>query len=185
MLQPTLAASVLLMYTATPPDLPTRVVHTGRSCVERWSLSKRAALPDLMSSNEQFAGICALQANWDGYGGSPIHADTALNARAALTVFQQSGVVPDIVPNPNGTISFEWSNSRGEAHVEIGKSRFVGLIQPNGTAYIPIAGETRDAGQYYTYLRSIAVVVEAVLYPPAVPSLTSSHLAASHVRQAA
>lgn len=178
MLQTTVAA----VYTATP-ELP-KSVFVIRSPAP-WSLAKSAALPALRYSHEQLSEICNLEPNWDGYGGSSIHSDTAANARAALHVFQQNRIVPDMIPNPNGTISFEWSNTRGEAHVEIGKTRFVGLIQPNGTAYIPLAGETRVFDLYDAYLRAIAVAVEALLFPQPNPSLTSTQYAALHVRQAA
>lgn len=69
--------------------------------------------------------IAQMSENWDGYGAVPIHHLTAVNADKLLSALRSLGVDPDVTPNPNGTISFEWEWKSGIAHVEIGKTRGV------------------------------------------------------------
>lgn len=62
--------------------------------------------------------------NWDGYGATRISRETEKNAINAIDILLLSAPAPDIVPNPNGTISFEWETDQGIGHLEIGKTKF-------------------------------------------------------------
>ena len=61
--------------------------------------------------------------NWDGYGAIPIDPMTAVNADRLLSALRHIGIDPDVTPNTNGTISFEWEWTSGSVHVEVGKTR--------------------------------------------------------------
>lgn len=50
---------------------------------------------------------CASE-NWDGYGASPIHNDTYTNALRFLHNLPYNLPSPDVSPEPDGDISFEW-----------------------------------------------------------------------------
>jgi hypothetical protein len=76
-----------------------------------------------MSPSEVLYALAALPENWDGYGALHISAETIHNARRALNVLAHAPL-PEITPNPNGTISFEWETESSEAHLEIGKTRY-------------------------------------------------------------
>lgn len=76
-------------------------------------------------------GMRGLAQGWDGYDAVPLSEDTLANAIRALRVALDQVPSPDITPNPNGTLSFEWESERGNAHLEIGKTRFSFYIQPS------------------------------------------------------
>src|SRR5262245_17389350 len=71
-----------------------------------------------------------LAPNWDGYGALPVGRETISNGREALSLLLRHISLPDVTPNPNGTIGFEWFSSHGEAHLEIGKTRFSFFAKP-------------------------------------------------------
>jgi hypothetical protein len=178
------AASVLLVYAAMPVLPPSVTLgDLSKSSVEEWLPADPTALPALYAADAHMEAICALRANWDGYGGLPIHPETARHAKIAMRVFQQLPVPPDITPNANGTISFEWSGPRGEAHIEVGKSRYVGIVRPKGSADIPLSGETATFASQE--IKAIAATIKAALFPSQSTPLTSSLYAATNVRSAA
>jgi hypothetical protein len=74
--------------------------------------------------------LALLEANWDGYGSSPIA--TAALEKARFLWPRLSAVLshPNVVPNPNGTISFEWESDNGWANIEIGKKTFAVYVAP-------------------------------------------------------
>lgn len=82
--------------------------------------------------------------DWDGYGALPLAAETIQNAKATLPYVQRSSPIPDITPNPNGTLSFEWENERGVAHLEIGRTRISFYLKPSTGA--PIFGQANIEG---------------------------------------
>jgi hypothetical protein len=53
------------------------------------------------------------KANWDGYGAIPLNANASRIARAILQTISGSFPAPDIVPEPDGEIAFEWENNDG------------------------------------------------------------------------
>lgn len=66
-----------------------------------------------------------LAVNWDGYGAVAIHADTIARARRILDALRAVGFDPEVTPNPNGTVSFEWDS----VHIEVGRTRGVGVVK--------------------------------------------------------
>lgn len=46
--------------------------------------------------------------NWDGYQSEPIGDDVVRNAKNLISYFPKNIAQPDIVPEPDGSIGFEW-----------------------------------------------------------------------------
>ncbi len=74
--------------------------------------------------------IAGMQDNWDGYGAIRIGQEAQRNAKAALNILHKYAPIPDVTPNPNGTISLEWESFEGFGHLEIGRTRFSFYIKP-------------------------------------------------------
>lgn len=90
------------------------------------ALSDKSA--DKESALKTLAEYGRLQSNWDGYGAGVFDPETLLNCTAALNQIVRHTVCPDIAPNPNGTVSFDWNSENGSAHLEIGNERFNFLV---------------------------------------------------------
>lgn len=106
--------------------------------------------------------------DWDGYGAAPIHADTILNAHRALSEFLLSVPVPEIVPNSNGTVSFEWETSLGSANIEIGLTRFSFYLKPSHGPIIPVDGSSNEIPPV------LGSVISALLFPATGAQLTAT-----------
>ncbi len=65
-----------------------------------------------------------LEEDWDGYGATPITVEAQQNAITAIESFPEDLPMPEIDPNPNGTISFDWASPLGSAYLEMGNTRF-------------------------------------------------------------
>ena len=94
-------------------------------------LTRSSGLSALASVENQIEELCKMPAGWDGYGALPISRTTKYNSLAALRSILGSAKAPDITPNPNGTLSFEWETAQGVGHLEIGQTRLSFYIQPN------------------------------------------------------
>ena len=116
--------------------------------------------------------MARLPDNWDGYGGLPISKGAVANARAALSSLLAAVPLPDITPNPNGTISMEWETERGVAHLEVGATRFSFFLQPR------VGGSTYAAG----LASSIPVQSLGALIASALFSIEASQLAVTSYR---
>jgi hypothetical protein len=103
--------------------------------------------------------IEGLQTDWDGYGALQVSHQTATNTRRALDVILNTVPLPEITPNPNGTISLEWESSEGIAHLEIGKTQFSAFIRPSSGPSTYLDGST-DAMDYV-----IGPYISAILFP--------------------
>src|SRR5262249_46266244 len=105
MLHSTISSTTVtnLRYAAAPPppQVPTRT-H-----------SLRPSFHLEFAAHQLLRRIADLQDNWDGYGALPIQHNTALNAHLALNTLLLDAPVPDITPNTNGTVSFEWETQFG------------------------------------------------------------------------
>jgi hypothetical protein len=94
------------------------------SCVSvdfTWNVDLPQERASARGKIEEFAGM---PENWDGYGALPVRPETAQNALDALRKLPDEIPMPDITPNPNGTISFEWESPSGVGHLELGRTRF-------------------------------------------------------------
>lgn len=48
--------------------------------------------------------------NWDGYGAQPITASTYTEALAFLNALPTNIPIPEVIPEPDGSVGFEWEN---------------------------------------------------------------------------
>jgi len=72
---------------------------------------------------------CLLE-NWDGYGAGAISQETYFEARKLLELIPTSYPMPEISPEPDGGIGFEWYRKKG----------FSFVISINGKSIITYAG---------------------------------------------
>ncbi len=107
-----------------------------------------------------------LPENWDGYGALQIHPDTITNSKDVLPKLLRFAPGPDIFPNPNGTISFEWASEHGSAHLEIGKTRFSFLVKPAGGAALPLEGAAKEVPT------ELGQLIQAIVFPSVRPVAT-------------
>jgi len=99
------------------------------------------------------------EANWDGYGALPIREETKDNALAVLSQIAVSTCAPEVSPNPNGTLSFEWETDRGFGQLEIGRTRYSFCLKPYR------GSPTVDSGDATEMDPSVGVLVDALLFP--------------------
>ena len=141
------------------------------------AIVKPQALSALASTETHVEQLCGLQADWDGYGGLPMSTATKYNSLASLRGILLHAPSPDITPNPNGTLSFEWETNRGSAHLEIGQSRLSFYLSP--AVGEPVFIEASAADTLLTSI-NIGILVSANLFPlrHGTISLTQVRLAA-------
>jgi len=119
-----------------------------------------------------------MPAGWDGYGALPISSTTKYNALQALRGIIPHAPTPDITPNPNGTISYEWETDRGVAHLEIGQTRlsfYIELVSGE-----PVLLDSSCENLLVASIR-IGLLVSSNLFPLrfTLPSITSIRWAAN------
>jgi hypothetical protein len=90
-------------WESQPSAVPLYEMPDGRGAM-------RAELMEAKAKVEDFA---AMSENWDGYGAIQIGFETKKNAQFALELLLIHAPAPDITPNSNGTISFEWETAHG------------------------------------------------------------------------
>ena len=108
----------------------------------------------------EIESLSQLDEDWDGYGAVKISSETRNNALHILHTLPSKLATPDIVPNPNGTISFEWENDKTVAHLEIGKTRFSLYVKP------PNGNPALADGAALQFDATLSATIEALLYPP-------------------
>ena len=110
----------------------------------------------------QIEELSRMEENWDGYGALPISGTTRYNALSVLRGIVPHAPTPDITPNPNGTVSFEWESPRGKAHLEIGQTRLSFYINP--VVGFPILKDAAAADILLNSI-SIGILVSSNLFP--------------------
>src|SRR5262245_20964910 len=127
-------------------DTPDFTIHKYEYSVSReapplrlrdlWPAMNLAPQPDSQYSSELDAAestlrdFATLGPDWDGDGALSINPTVISNATAIARALGSAFPMPDINPNPNGTISFEWESGSGIAHLEMGKTRFSFYARP-------------------------------------------------------
>jgi hypothetical protein len=137
-----------------------RPLNPAYSWVRPFLDSEKLSL--LSNAENQIEELSRLEENWDGYGGIPIKESTKLHSLAALRGILLAAPNPEITPNPNGTLSFEWETQRGVAHLEIGQTKMSFYLKPRVGDAIFI-----DANASDMLLNSIkiGILVSAHLFP--------------------
>lgn len=116
----------------------------------------RAEFPVSQAAIEQAAYV---DANWDGYGALPISLETKNNALNAINGILQVAPAPEINPNPNGTLSFEWETKEGKAHMEIGRTRYSFYVNPRIGVPLLYEGLVDDVSRVH------GILVASLLFP--------------------
>lgn len=98
----------------------------------------------LYQGRQEIESIAGLRENWDGCGALQVAERTVRNAKAVLAGVMRDSPLPDIFPNPNGTISMEWETERGVANLEIGRSRYSFFLTPTAGPATYAQGDIDD-----------------------------------------
>lgn len=83
---------------------------------------------------ENILSFKTLNNNWDGMGAYPLEIKSCVNSLLLLDFIGDNlfGTVKDYYPNPNGTITFEWSNNQDEEiFLEVGNNTFSYYVSLN------------------------------------------------------
>jgi hypothetical protein len=119
----------------------------------------------------------SLSANWDGYGALPIAPETIKNGKAVVAQLIRQAPGPDITPNPNGTLFFEWVSPCGAAYLEMGKTRFSFFVKPAGGVAIPAEGAATEVSA------ELGALIAAIVFPVrSVAATTKLRYTAGHER---
>lgn len=120
------------------------------------SVALRAEVSEAKTKIREFG---QMPENWDGYDALGISAEATRNALVALDSVLRAAPIPDIVPNPNGTLSFEWETADGFAHLEVGNTRFAFYLKRRSDQPSRLSGSAEQVPSGLGYL------VAALLYP--------------------
>lgn len=112
-----------------------------------WMLSHAqyigSRLADFGAARVAIEQVAFTAPNWDGDGALPISREVKANALAALAILETTAVpAPEITPNPNGTLTFEWETDEGVGQLEIGKTRYSFYVRANSAPAILSGGNT-------------------------------------------
>ena len=83
------------------------------------SIGRYSKLQEIINELEEIFIRCS-QNNWDGYGAKAISANTFLEAKNIITMLNATFLnfpLPEITPEPDGDIAFEWSDDYGRTFV--------------------------------------------------------------------
>jgi hypothetical protein len=115
-------------------------------------------LADFAAAREMLNQASLTQPNWDGDGALPISTEASGNALIALRVLETVVPAPEISPNPNGTVSFEWETDAGVGHLEIGRTRYSFYVKPAAGPAILHDGTTENISS------TLGMLVDDLLY---------------------
>lgn len=141
--------------------------------------------PDMYNKCKQtIESFCLFEEGWDGYGAFPIHSQTKKNALDFLNFYASNAIkvegsllFPELTPNTNGTINFEWENHGKLANLDIGKTQISFFItQPNHNPII-YDGNAADPSSY----EKVFTLILDVFFPRANYSNTISNITYSDV----
>jgi hypothetical protein len=111
-------------------------------------------------ARETIEQVAFKEPNWDGYGALPISVEAKRNAIGAIESILAVAPTPEISPNPNGTLSFEWGTGEGTAHMEIGRTRYSFYVSPRVGVPILYEGSVDEVNRIHGSL------VASLLFPP-------------------
>jgi hypothetical protein len=170
-------------------SFPTRTESVSWYSLHQWSgltwnkylvaLARNASVYARAAAAETIENMSQLDEDWDGYGAAKISSEARGNAMRVLNTLPATLSTPDIVPNPNGTIAFEWETDKAVAHLEIGKTKFSLYVKPvNGNPAL-----ADGAARYFD--PTLGATIEALLYPSDTNSaITVVNYAGDHGRHA-
>lgn len=92
----------------------------GVKITDRCEITFQRFNGDLNSAINTLLEIGTYTKSWDGYEANSIDPKIIESSIKLLTQFYHNIPLPEITPNPNGTISFEWETKTSYGHLEIG-----------------------------------------------------------------
>lgn len=97
------------------------------------------SIPSL-ETRRRIGEIRVLPQGWAGPGSIAIDTTVLQRAISALVLIARVKSLPDpeITPNSNGTVSFEWENGRISLYLEIGKTTARGFLYGLNTGALPL-----------------------------------------------
>lgn len=104
--------------------------------------------PSGQSCESLINDLALLEKNWDGHQGEAISETVITNAKQLMENLK-SVPLPDIVPSPDGTLSFSWESEDGWAQIDIGNDSFAIYVERNDTVLL------KEGGCRYTDLPQI------------------------------
>ncbi len=93
---------------------------------------------------------------WDRDDALPISHETKQNALHALKICKIVIPDPEITPNSNGTLSFEWETELGFGYLEIGETKYSFYVKMMYDVSFHEDGDARDIIRYYYVRRKVA-----------------------------
>ena len=150
-----------IQFLNTPPALmsPPQSRQPDATAVYPDFLRQGAMWAEVSVAKAKITELAAMPGNWDGYGALRISQEAEQNAIKAIEVLLRRAPVPDIVPNPNGTISFEWESNQGVGHLEVGKTRFSFYVKPRSGSPALADGQAEQIGS------DLGQLVASLLFP--------------------
>lgn len=153
------------------PQVPERDL-----CLNTVSLSRGQSFAEMETVRRSVDELAFPEPNWDGYGALAISGEAKRNALTALDLLATTTPPPTVVPNPNGTLSFEWETEYGVGNLEIGKTRYSFYVKPNVGRALLSDGEAELIGGF------LGGFVEGILYPkPSEPAFVDLRFLADNV----
>ena len=101
------------------------------ACVQQVKVGSMASTYEGVVGDRFIRELGQLDEDWDGYGAASIDAAIISRAREIYSGLLRYLPAPDINPNSNGTISFEWSKGEATAHLEIGLHSYSFYLSPS------------------------------------------------------
>lgn len=83
-----------------------------------WNVLERQAAINVVNA------AATLPENWDGFGAASIPEQISNVASGFISSLPVHVPAPEVTANSNGTISLEWENDLGRAHLEIGRTKY-------------------------------------------------------------
>ncbi len=92
--------------------------------LDQWLSVTRIKRIDRMEILTQLEDISQLQDDWDSFGANSISANCIANTKKIIRALPSTVILPEIYPNPNGTITLDWEANEQTLSIEIGDTHF-------------------------------------------------------------
>lgn len=111
--------------------------------------------------------LASTKPDWDGEGALPVTKQTRRNAVEGIKGVLLEAPAPEVSPNPNGTLSFEWEAEGGTAHLEVGQSMFSFYVSPRAGVPVLFDGPVDMIGRLHGSLVAELLFASEGPVPPA------------------
>jgi hypothetical protein len=131
-------------------------------------------LEETKSAQHSIEEFGKLNENWDGYGASSISTQARDNATRFITIFDAAPFtmpLPDVFPQPSGTISFEWETPSAEVYLEIGNTLYSGFIKTDDDQTFFLQGQADSLDQQIVALMHGAIAGPSAYSAPTITEI--------------